>query len=351
MKFKFGLKHLIAILFIIWAVAEFLDRFLPMIDFLEYLNLTTILVYWSSDALALIGALMMIFLVPKNNLIKTMGMTAIVYGIINLVDAYLSLIYLRQLDVVDIVLFLEGVLSMVVGSILIVCGTMFYLRRMKNSFMLLLSFIIMLAFYLVMSVYSTRSLDFTGLMLTVPNMAILLISVLVLSSRSMRQSKQMYRIAQSMDKMYDAMVNNRGVTIRRSILRKLYPMPQEGLPFVSYEFLLGSNFGNGYRAAMYRDENGAHLTIVSINNTSMMNGYAMRVKDIILDNGDIDTCDTVRFYDDRCTFVQLIVTDADYAKTQGKPLGGSFRFFFSSMKKRSRKVRVPGKARKQKNGV
>ncbi len=49
-----------------------------------------------------------------------------------------------------------------------------------------------------------------------------------------------------------------------------------------------------------------------------MNGYRFDLRGVVLDTGDIETCDTVRLYDEDGYFVQMIVSE-EYVDRSREP--------------------------------
>ena len=100
-----------------------------------------------------------------------------------------------------------------------------------------------------------------------------------------------------------------GLTIERPVVEKLLELNGNCLWCDKYEFMMNSYETVDYKAVMVRDGDRTHVTISTKDDTTGMNGYRFNLLGVVLDTGDLYTCDTVRLYDDEGYFVQLIVSE------------------------------------------
>ena len=132
--------------------------------------------------------------------------------------------------------------------------------------------------------------------------------VILLHTREVRLQTPLFRIRTSFRRI-EASVFYQGLTVERSVVDRIKDLDGSNLWCDRFEFMLNSFEPGDYRGVMVRGDGHIHVTITHKDDTSAINGYRFNLAGVMLDTGDIYTCDTVRLYDENGFYVQLIVSE------------------------------------------
>ena len=217
--------------------------------------------------------------------------------------------------------FVEGILMMTV-SILIIFNVATYIRRLSNSTsMIFYALIAALALEVVMLLTSYRTFRDLYLLLriywdSIPNYALCIFLLFVVNMKGVKSQTVLFDIRRGFSKI-EASVFYQGLTVERSVIEKIANLDGSNLWCDRYEFVMNSFETGDYKAVMVKDGDRTHVTISGKDDMTGMNGYRFDLRGVVLDTGDIYTCDTVRLYDEDGYFVQLIVAE-EYIDKNGK---------------------------------
>jgi len=220
--------------------------------------------------------------------------------------------------------FVEGILMMTV-SILIVFNVATYIRRLSNSTsMIFYALIAALALEVVMLLTSYRTFRDLHLLLliywdSIPNYALCIFLLFVVNMKCVKSHTVLFDIRRGFSKI-ESSVFYQGLTVERSVVEKIANLDGSNLWSDRYEFVMNSFETGDYKAVMVKDGDRTHVTISSKDDMTGMNGYRFDLRGVVLDTGDIYTCDTVRLYDEDGYFVQLIVSEAYIDKSRKKTI-------------------------------
>ncbi len=84
--------------------------------------------------------------------------------------------------------------------------------------------------------------------------------------------------------------------------------------------MLNSYEKNDYKVVMLKDGDHTHVTIAGREDMTGLNGYRFDLRGVVLDTGNLETCDNVRLYDEEGYFVQFIVSEKYVDRCKKQPL-------------------------------
>jgi len=305
------LRYEIASFIVIYPYAD--------LTFWEYLD------YYKFEILqyaVMIAAIVILIKRKRGGLPVVMCICALMIAVDCSIEAYLMLIDYRTV-VIDVVFFIEGVLSLIVAAMLFFNTIIFMRGLSKSAALIKYAALILLALQLLSIIIRIRSKDSAGTILEALFMssAYILLEILLLamtSSKEINQRSIMGNIGSSIRDMR-AMMMEEGIGIDRSTAARFSDYNRNGLWCDSYSFVLTSFRGAKYAMALTPSGDKNIVSISSTQNHSAMNSFRFDLTGVWFDTGDAETCDLMRFYGNDGVFIQLIVRNAPPVKPKKAP--------------------------------
>lgn len=292
---------------IVWFVYARDNQYLmdsPFYRIIIHLGIQTI---YAAAIVLVIGA-------GNRNLKACIILGAIAYSSVNFVETWELL--LGAYSVVferDVIIFIEMVIALALNGI-ILFGALIYVGKDSTAAPLIRISIeiclIIEAVYIMRTYRTFHDIDMIVELYApmIPTYLQILFVDILLHTKEVRLQSPLFRIRTSFRRI-EASVFYQGLTVERSVVDRIKDLDGSNLWCDRYEFMLNSFEPGDYRGVMVRDDGHIHVTITHKDDVSALNGYRFNLAGVMLDTGDIYTCDTVRLYDDNGFFVQLIVSE------------------------------------------
>ena len=260
------------------------------------------------------AAIVMVIGAGNKNLKACIILGAIAYSSVNFVETWELLFdaYRAVFDR-DVIIFTEMVITLALNGI-ILFGALIYIGKDSNAAPLIrISIEICLIIEAVYIMRTYRTFQDIGMMVElyapmIPTYLQIVFVDILLHTKEVRLQTPLFRIRTSFRRI-EASVFYQGLTVERSVVDRIKDLDGSNLWCDRYEFMLNSFEPGDYKGVMVRGDGHIHVTITHKDDTSALNGYRFNLAGVMLDTGDIYTCDTVRLYDEDGFFVQLIVSE------------------------------------------
>jgi len=302
------------ILMALMAFALFVELYavLPSFRYIEYFTPFAIIGFAAEVTAYSIG-IIVLALSKHEGLHRCLFIGALVYSVPYFRMGWNFLFETYSYFEQPIPIFIEGVLMLIVG-ILIVFNVITYIRRLSNSTsMIFYALVASLALEIVMLFSSYRVIRDFGLFLQIncydiPTYALCIFLLFIVNKKSVKSQTTLFAIRKGFSRI-EASVFYQGLTVERSVVEKIMDLDGGNLWCDRYEFAMNSFEAGDYKAVMTKDGDRTHVMITSKDDMTGMNGYRFDLRGVLLDTGDLYTCDTVRLYDEDGFFIQLIVSE------------------------------------------
>ncbi len=260
------------------------------------------------------AAIILVIGAGNKNLKACIIIGAIAYSSVNFVETW-ELLFdaYRSVFERDITIFIEMVITLTLNGI-ILFGALIYTGKNSTAAPLIrISIEILLIIEVVYIMRTFRTFEDIDMLIelyapSIPTYLQIIFVVILLHTREVRLQTPLFRIRTSFRRI-EASVFYQGLTVERSVVDKIKDLDGSNLWCDRYEFMLNSFEPGDYRGVMVRGDGHIHVTITHKDDTSAINGYRFNLTGVMLDTGDIYTCDTVRLYDENGFYVQLIVSE------------------------------------------
>ena len=299
----------IAIAIMVFAFALKIYDVVPILDFLDDFSIGEFILI---ELVYAIGILALV-LHRESDLHRCLFVGSMVYSTTYFITAWNMLFksfeyYDNQLET-----FVEGILMIAIG-LLMIYNTVMYVRKLSSStamiFYALIASLVLEIILLFSSYRQLRDLEYVFMFNydSIPMYLLCIYLLAIVSRMEIKRETILYSIRSSFGKM-EKSTFFQGLTVERSVINEIKDLNGSNLWCDRYEFMLNSYEKDDYKAVMLKDGDRTHVTIASKDDMTGMNGYRFDLRGVVLDNGDPDTCDTVRLYDEDGYFVQLIVSE------------------------------------------
>ena len=260
------------------------------------------------------AAIILVIGAGNKNLKACIIIGAIAYSSVNFVETW-ELLFdaYRSVFERDVTIFIEMVITLALNGI-ILFGALIYTGKNSSAAPLIrVSIEICLIIEVVYIMRTFRTFEDIDMLIElyvplIPTYLQILFVVILLHTREVRLQTPMFRIRTSFRRI-EASVFYQGLTVERSVVDRIKDLDGSNLWCDRYEFMLNSFEPGDYKGVMVRGDGHIHVTITHKDDTSAINGYRFNLTGVMLDTGDIYTCDTVRLYDENGFYVQLIVSE------------------------------------------
>ncbi len=260
------------------------------------------------------AAIILVIGAGNKNLKACIIIGAIAYSSVNFVETW-ELLFdaYRSVFERDVTIFIEMVITLALNGI-ILFGALIYTGRNSSAAPLIrVSIEICLIIEVVYIMRTFRTFEDIDMLIElyvplIPTYLQILFVAILLHTREVRLQTPLFRIRTSFRRI-EASVFYQGLTVERSVVDRIKDLDGSNLWCDRYEFMLNSFEPGDYRGVMVRGDGHIHVTITHKDDTSAINGYRFNLAGVMLDTGDIYTCDTVRLYDENGFYVQLIVSE------------------------------------------
>ena len=290
----------------------FVLKMYDVVPILDYLDDFSIAEFILIEVVYVIGILALV-LHRESDIHRCLFVGSMVYSITYFITAWNMLFKSFEYYDDQLETFVEGILMIAVG-LLMIYNIVMYMRKLSSSTaMIFYALIASLVLEIILLFSSYRQLgDIEYVFLfnynSIPTYLLCIYLLVIVSRTEIKRETILFSIRSSFNKMRRSAFFQ-GLTIERSVVGEIKDLNGSNLWCDRYEFMLNSYEKDDYKAVMLRDGNRTHVTIASRNDTTGMNGYRFDLRGVVLDTGDLDTCDTVRLYDEDGYFVQLIVSE------------------------------------------
>ncbi len=236
-----------------------------------------------------------------------------VYGVMCLAEARNLLSQSFQYDISAAAVFIESIVVLLI-SLVLLFNVALYVRRLSNSTALiryaLIVSIIVEAIGLIDTYRLYDDMEFLWMIYrdSIPEYLLCIYLIILVNSKEIKSKTVIHSIRVSFRKMESACFFQ-GLTVERSVVERIMDLDGSDLWCDRYVFAMNSFEPGDYKAVMERDGDRTHVIITSKDDASGLNGYRFNLAGVMLDTGDIYTCDTVRLYGEDGFFVQLIVSE------------------------------------------
>ena len=313
---------IVAVVLLVYMLIVQIKEVYPLLEmigeYLEIRDITTSLIMMTVTYLGILFLLIS----KKRGLPTILVVCAVVVGIDNMADAYLLLIEYRQYFSEELMIYLTGVISLVVATLLLT-NSVFYARGLSKSTKLILystlALLVLNILFIIEEIHQGSSL-FESMQYRrsdYPNYALLILMIYLLNSEEVKQNTTMYTITSSMRDLRNSMAAL-GMSVDRDILGKLVRI-NDGPWFDRYSFILSTFYSELYVMSVENKDGSLMVRIRSIENRSGMNSFKFKMKWVWTDTGDVSTCDLVRIYGENGMFIQLIASDGSRYKEKKVP--------------------------------
>ena len=263
-------------------------------------------------AVCLLGVLVLHF-TKERTLIRALLVGSMVLCFVSLFAAYMMLVEYADIVEYSLVNFVNGVIQFLIGVLLLVNILMFAKKHSASTVLIFVSMLGMIFVNVVDIITPIRygmDLDFIigNILGIVPAMVLLVLLMLITVDDTIRSETMLFSIESAFHDIRGSKVPI-GVEILRSDLRDIDAAQEKGAWENVHEFGLKSAAPNDYKIVFERKD-GRTLTAFSPSeDTAAFDSHRFFLRGILPDNGDVETCDTVRFYGEDGFFRQFIVVE------------------------------------------
>jgi uncharacterized membrane protein len=299
----------------------FLVKLYTVVPILEYLDTFSIAEFIFIEAVYLIG-MFALALSRNNDLHRCLFVGSLVYSIIYFITAWDMLFKSFQYYDNRLEVFVEGILMIAVG-LLMIYNIVMYIRKLSSStamiFYALIASLVLEIILLISSYRDLRDIEYVIRFNwdSLPNYLLCIYLLVIVNKTEIKRNTQLFSVRSSFRKI-EKSTFFQGLTVDRSVVGEIRGLDGSNLWCDRYEFLMNSYEKDDYKAVMIKDGDRTHVTITNRDDTTGMNGYRFDLRGVVLDTGDIETCDTVRLYDEDGYFVQMIVSE-EYVDRSREP--------------------------------
>jgi len=310
-----------AALMILIVIAEAYSHRIMLEDLFADFSFS-MLMFFSTEILALAGAAVLLF-TKHRDVTKTLVVTAIIFSILQLYDAYLDMIIGEYINY-DPTNFIELVLKLACSLMLIANLILYVTRRSNNLTLMLYSLGAIFCLYIIryLNLYRMGN-DFGSIIIDVsidlPSLLLILFCILLLLSDSVKVNTLMYTIKENYRSVRRVAVPT-GVRMDRSEIANLENIVRNGMDCDRYEIPLNSHYDADYRMVLTKEDCGTVLNFSFLDDDTGIGIARFVMKGVSTNTGDAETCDTVRIYGEDLFFIQLIAGGPYMAPPEKVPL-------------------------------
>ena len=300
---------------ILMIVAAVVDTLLRIITGALYISEE--LVYTISDylqtALCILGALAL-FLMKDRSLRRILLVLGVMACIMSLFSAYMMLVQYAGLMEYDVYNFVNGALQLYIGVFLIINLSLFA-SRVSNSTMVM--FFCMLGMIILKVIDMMTPIRFDTepefilevIAYSIPSILLLVLAMVILRTDSIKAETLLFNIKNSFSDIRDSAVPV-GVTMLRSDLKTIADSQDRGAWDHGCEFRMKSAYSNEYKAVFDRKGERTLMYLSPAGDGAVIDAHRLVLRGISTDSGDLETCDTARFYGEDGFYMQFIVEDS-----------------------------------------
>ena len=213
----------------------------------------------------------------------------------------------------SIVNFIEGAMALLIGLLLVINLAMYIMKLSRNTTMMFIAVLGLMVINIANILTPVRfDLGFEiikeTLLTDIPMTSLMVVLMIIMRSKTIKSETMLYSIRSSFNDIKDAGVPI-GETILRSNLKEIIKAETIAEWDRGYQFYLKSAHPNEYRILFDRRGSKVFASLSFLGDQSVFDSYRMIPRGIATDNGDVETCDTVRFYGEDGFFIQLIVVE------------------------------------------
>ena len=309
MEFRKIRPEYIAIIIMYFGFAVKMYTVVPILKYMDNFSIVEFIVI----ELAYLIGMLALALPRKSDVHRCLFVGAIVYSLIYFITAWDMLFKSFQYYDNQMETFVEGVLMIGIG-LLMIYNIMMYLRKLSSSTaMIFYALIASLVLEIILLFSSYRQFRDIGDVIrynwsSLPNYLMCIYLLTIVSRTEIKRNTLLFSVRSSFGKI-ERSTFFQGLTVERSVVEEIKGLNGSNLWCDRYEFMLNSYEKDDYKAVMLKDGDRTHVTITSRNDMTGMNGYRFDLRGVVLDTDDPETCDTVRLYDEDGYFVQLIVSE------------------------------------------
>ena len=258
----------------------------------------------------------------NNNLHRCLFVGSVVYSIIYFITAWDMLFKSFQYYDNRLEVFVEGILMIAVG-LLMIYNIVMYIRKLSSSTaMIFYALIASLVLEIILLISSYRQFRDIGDVIrfnwdSLPTYMLCIYLLVIVNKTEIKRNTLLFSVRSSFRKI-EKSTFFQGLTVERSVVGEIKGLDGSNLWCDRYEFMMNSYEKDDYKAVLVKDGERTHVMITNRDDTTGMNGYRFDLRGVVLDTGDIETCDTVRLYDEDGYFVQLIVSEG-YVDRNSEP--------------------------------
>jgi hypothetical protein len=313
--------YIAIILLMSTVIIETINRWEYISIYFELLN-----DLWTDLLMSILCVLTTVALIATRD--KSMKMVLLICTPILLIttfhDGYTILVEYVSISGTSIPSFITGSLEMIIALFLTVNFILYSMKASSNTTVMFFAMMGIVLLHIVQILTLIRGelnlhyilRDYFLPLLPIDILTVML--MLISRSKSVRSNTFFFNIKTSFEDIRKTTVPI-GMTIERSILEKIHEFDSKGLYCERYEFMLQSYYHEPYRMLLFRKDGKVYAKLGSLDATSGMDDYRFVLRGILMDTGDVSTCDTVRFYDDKGFYIQLILTDGYVIRARMPP--------------------------------
>lgn len=294
----------------------FLSELNPRIEYLNIypeLDLISLINDLFNMVLSGLGVLILLFTRHKG-LVKILVVCSSIFALMTLHDAYYDLIAYSSWEGYSIRNFVEGVIMLALGLMLLINVVLYVTKASPNLTMMFMGTIGVLGLTIVQIIDKFRlglTFDYIAqyyLSSSIPMVLLMIFLLVIMRSDTVKTITMLYNIRESFIDTRRAVVPV-GVTIDRSILPNLIEIKTDGLLCDGYEIELGSYYAETYKIVLTKNGDRTSLVFSSTTDDSCISHTRFVLKGVWMDTGNPETCDLVRIYGENGFFIQLIAND------------------------------------------
>ena len=308
---------------ILMIVAAVVDTLLRIITGALYISED--LVFTISDylqtALCILGALAL-FLMKDRSLRRILLVLGVMACIMSLFSAYMTLVQYAGLIEYDVFNFVNGALQLYIGVFLIINLSLFA-SRVSNSttvmFFCMLGMIILKVIDMMTPIRFDTEPEFIleVIAYSIPSILLLVLAMVILRTDSIKAETLLFNIKNSFSDIRDSAVPV-GVTMLRSDLKTIADSQDRGAWDHGCEFRMKSAYSNEYKAVFNNKDGRTIMSLSPAEDGAVIDAHRLVLRGVSADTGDLDTCDTARFYGEDGFYMQFIVADSPQGDEETK---------------------------------
>ena len=314
--------YIAIILLLSTVIIETINRWMYLAAYLRWFD-----ELWTDLLMSMLCVLTSIALIVSKD--KSMKMVLLLCTPVLLIttfhDGYTILVEYVSLSGTSIPSFITGSMEIIIALFLTVNLILYAMKASNNTTVMFFAMMGIVLLHVVQILTLIRGevsvlyilKDYVLPLLPIDILIIMLI--LISRSKSVRSNTFFYNIKTSFGDIRKNAVPI-GMMVERHILEKIHDFDSRGLHCERYEFMMQSFYKEPFRMSLIRRDGKVYAELCSLDSSSAMDSHRFVLRGIQMDTGDVATCDTVRFYDDRGFYMQFILTDA-YTVRSRKPPG------------------------------